>query len=331
MATTIQNYLSKCNEIIKAKPAYVHGKSSLKECDCIGMDKYAFRENNVSFSTTGTNFTARQQVDNFRKVNSVNDLHTGDVVFKAREQGEAGWELDKYPKYMPGGKYYNGDLRDYYHIGTVKSVYPLRIIHMTSPTAKTDDSIVNWKFAGTWKKEYISDADADVPEPFPYEPEPEPEPEYKKVFAENGKPVNLRKKASLKASLVDRIPVGSIVGKLVEEDGWAFVQWKDMRGWMMDCFLIDEDESEPPPSPEPDPVPEPEPDPMDETPEILTVYAENGLPVKLRKRPSTACNIWERLPVGTEVELVKKGEEWTQVNYKQYKGWYMMTKFLSHG
>jgi len=326
MATTIQKYVSKCEEVLNAKPAYVHGKSSLTECDCIGMSKYAFRENNVPFSTTGTNFSARQQVDNLRKLKSVDDLHVGDVVFKAREQGEAGWELDKYPKYMPGGKYYNGDLRDYYHIGTVKSVYPLQIIHMTSPTAKTDDSIVKWGFAGTWKKEYISDANPDIPEPAPYDPEPEPakDPVYMVVFAENGKPVNMRTKPSMKAALIDKVPVGCVVEKIGDDGaGWANIIWNKKRGWMMECFLVDEYT----PTPDPDEGD----DPTDEPGETLTVWSENGLPVKLRKKPSTLCNIYEKLPVGTEVELVKYGVEWTQVNYKQYKGWYMTTKFLSRG
>ena len=314
MATTIQKYVSKCEEVLDAKPAYEKGKSSLTECDCIGMSKYAFRENNVPFSTTGTNFSARQQVDNFRKLKSVSDLNVGDVVFKAREQGEAGWELDKYPKYMPGGKYYNGDLRDYYHIGTVKSVYPLQIIHMTSPTAKTDTTISKWGFVGNWKKEYISDASPDIPTP---DPEPAEDPVYMVVFAENGKPVNMRTKPSLKAALIDKVPVGSVVEKLKEdESGWAYIKWKNKTGWMIDVFLVDEYADD---------------DPIDDEPETLTVWADNGLPVRLRKRPSTSCDIYTKLPVGTEVELVEAGDDWCKVNYKDFEGWYMMTKFLSRG
>lgn len=318
MATTIKKYISKCEEVVRAEPAYMKGKSSLTECDCIGMPKYSFRENNVPFSTTGTNFSVRQQVDNLRKIKSVSDLHVGDVVFKAHEQGESGWELDKYPKYMPGGQYYNGDLRDYYHIGTVKSVNPLQIIHMTSPTAKTDTKIDKWGFVAQWKKEYINDIDpVPAPEPEPV-PEPEPaEPKYMVVYAENGKPVNMRVKPYLNAALVDRVPVGGIIEWLKEDGAWAYIKYGNRYGWMLDCYLVDEY------------TPTPEPD--DPSGEELTVWAENGRPVKLRAKPSTSCKLYDEIPCGETVILVSAGNEWCKVNYGKHKGWYMMTKFLSRG
>ena len=158
------------------------------------------------------------------------------------------------------------------------------------------------------------------------------EPVNKIVFSENGNSVNMRKSPRLNAALVERVPIGDTVTWLKEDgSGWAYIEWKKKRGWMMDCYLIDE--IVPDPIPEPD-IPEPaDPDPVPDDPagETLTVWADNGLPVKLRKRPSTSCNIWERLPVGTEVELVEAGSEWCKVNYGTFKGWYMMTKFLSRG
>ena len=314
MATTIIRYLAKCEEVVRAKPKYVRGQSNLQECDCIGMDKYAFRECGVSFSTTGTNFTVRQQVNNLRAINSVNDLSVGDVVFKAYEQWEDGWALEKYPKYMPGGKYYNGDLRDYYHIGTVKSVHPLEIIHMTSPTAKTDSQIGKWKFVAEWKKEFIIDSPQPEPAPEPTpKPEPEPTPKNMIVTSGNGKPVNMRKSPSLSGALVTRVPDGETVEWLKEDGaGWAYIRWNNKTGWMMDCYLEPEN---------------PEPYPGEE----LIVWADNGRPVKLRARPSTSCNVYDLIPCGTPATLVEPGEEWSQVDCGKRKGWYMMTKFLSRG
>ena len=57
-----------------------------------------------------------------------------------------------------------------------------------------------------------------------------------------------------------------------------------------------------------------------------TVWSDNGLPVKMRYKPGN--NLYESLPVGTEVEVVEKGDTWTQINYTPHKGWYMMTKYL---
>ena len=242
MPTTVEKYVAGCKEIVNAKPAYKLGASSLTECDCIGMDKYAFRKNGVKLTTTGTNYSARNQVDNLRVLNSVSDLSVGDIVFKANEPSDSGYNLPA--KYKPGGAQYNGDLRDYYHIGTVESVSPLRIIHMTSPTAKTDTKIGNWGFVAEWKKEFISDSPSPAPEPSP-EPEPQPEPEPAKmtavVFAPTGTTVNMRSSPKITSPLIEQVPIGKTVDVLEKGDEWSRVKWKWYKGYMKNQFLIFED------------------------------------------------------------------------------------------
>ena len=234
MATTIDEYLAQCQRVVDAKPKYVEGKSSLTECDCIGMDKFAFRECGVSFSTTGTNYTLRYQVEDIRPIVGTSDLSVGDVVFKARKPGEKGYDLPE--KYQKGGKNYNGDLNDYYHIGTVKSVYPLRIIHMTSPTAKTDTNLGKWGYAARWLPEFVQ-YDTPIPEPEPA-PEPEPTPETAVVYAENGRPVNLRARPSRAAALVDRVPCGETVEVIERGSDWCHIKWRWHIGYMMTEYLI---------------------------------------------------------------------------------------------
>jgi len=251
MATTIAKYVEKCNEVYEAQPAYVKGASDLTECDCIGMDKYAFRKCDVPFSTTGTNYSYRNQIDNARAISSASDLHVGDVVFKAYEPGESGYDLPA--KYQPGGSGYNGDLRDYCHIGTVKSVSPLQIIHMTSPSAKQDTKIGKWRFAGNWKPQYISDDPG--PEPTPPGPEPEPptpEPDKAVVYADNGQPVKMRAKPSSNCKLYWKVPCGTILDVLDWGDTWSNVrgQTEDgyQTGYMMRKFLKPVDQPDPVPS-----------------------------------------------------------------------------------
>ena len=244
MPTTIEKYVAGCKEIVNSKPAYKLGASSLTECDCIGMDKYSFRKNGVKFSTSGTNYSARNQVNNLRVLHSASDLSVGDIVFKAREPGESGYNLPE--KYKPGGAQYNGDLLDYYHIGTVESVSPLRIIHMTSPTAKTDTKIGKWGFVAEWKKEFISDSPSPAPEPSPEpEPQPEPEPEPAQmtavVFAPTGTTVNMRSSPKVTAPLIERVPIGETVDVLEKGDEWSLVKWKWYKGYMKNQFLIFED------------------------------------------------------------------------------------------
>ena len=58
-----------------------------------------------------------------------------------------------------------------------------------------------------------------------------------------------------------------------------------------------------------------------------TVYADNGKPVKIRAKPSTNCDLYWTREVGTELEVLEKGETWCKVRSRSRIG-YMMTKFL---
>lgn len=78
------------------------------------------------------------------------------------------------------------------------------------------------------------------------------------------------------------------------------------------------------PAPDPKPIPEPVPS----TGSTAIVYAENGFPVKLREYPSTSCRTWEKIPCGTQVEIIDPGETWAKINCGNRKGWYMMGQFL---
>ena len=236
MATTRTKFVEKCDVIVKAQPAYKLGCSSTTECDCIGMVKYGLHKNDVAFSTTGTNWTFRNQVDEIRTIRSASDLQYGDVVFKLKEPHEQGYNLPA--KYRPGGSAFNGDLNDYCHIGVVKSVSPLRIIHMTSPSAKTDTSIGKWKRAAHLKKQYISDYDS-APSYEPPVPEPEPNTDTATVYAETGRWVKMRKEPSTKCRLYDEVPIGAKVR--IDEFGyeWTKISYGRRKGWyMMTKFLI---------------------------------------------------------------------------------------------
>ena len=242
MATTRDKFVNKCEDIVVAKPVYKNGASSTSECDCIGMVKYGLRQNGVNFSTSGTNYSFRHHVDNIRSIHSASDLKFGDVVFKAYEPGQSGWDLPA--KYQQGGSEYNGDLNDYYHIGVVKSVNPLEIIHMTSPTAKRDNKIGTWGYVASLKSQYIEDSPSpEPPGPEPTPPTPEPG-QQATVYAENGKPVKMRAKPSTNCGLYDELTVGTLVDVVtIRSDGWTQVNHGVRKGWyIMSKFLIYGDE-----------------------------------------------------------------------------------------
>lgn len=248
MATTRTKFIRKCDEIVAAKPKYVKGASSKTECDCIGMLKYGLRECGVTgFSTLGTNYTFRLQVKNIRKITGPESLREGDVVFKVKKPGDEGYDLKT--RYKPGGKYYNGDLNDYCHIGVVKSVNPIRIIHMTGPTAKTDTSIGKWAWAAELDEKYVSDgkaasggsgagtgngssgsgAGSGAAEGAAMLSAT--------VIAQKGKTVNLRASGSMKARILARVPIGTTVYVIAQGDTWTQIQHGDKTGYMMTIYL----------------------------------------------------------------------------------------------
>ena len=57
------------------------------------------------------------------------------------------------------------------------------------------------------------------------------------------------------------------------------------------------------------------------------VTAPSGSTVKLRQKPSTSCNIYWDIPIGTEVLITDYGPEWCKVVTGGLTG-YMMTEFL---
>lgn len=61
-----------------------------------------------------------------------------------------------------------------------------------------------------------------------------------------------------------------------------------------------------------------------------TVYAEQGDTVNLRSRESTASGLVARVPIGSEVEALEKGDEWCKISANGHTG-YMMSKFLKFG
>lgn len=61
------------------------------------------------------------------------------------------------------------------------------------------------------------------------------------------------------------------------------------------------------------------------------VWSMDGGPVKMRQKPSEKCSLYDEIPFGTEVDVVKKGETWTQINAGKRAGWWMKTVFLVFG
>ena len=143
---SITEFLAAIEEIAAENPAYRKGGSGFDgTCDCIGLIIGAIQRCGGKWSGIhGSNWAARNEVSGLRKLVSNADLSVGDLVFKAKVPGQSGYDLPS--RYSSGS-----DKNDYYHVGVVLSVYPLRIRHMTTPAAKIDTKLGAWSHHG-WCK-----------------------------------------------------------------------------------------------------------------------------------------------------------------------------------
>lgn len=248
MNAVLQKFIDKVFVIKSLNPTYRQpGDGSDGTCDCIGLVIGALRRMGINWFSQpgaihGTNYAVRKAVTGFEKIGSAANLKVGDVVFKAYAKGEKGWTLNKYPRYLPGGKYYNGDLNDYYHVGVVTSVSPLGITHM-STRCRTDNKLGEWAYHGRLNlliKAHAYDDDPEpTPTPTPPQPTPTPTPgQSATVYADNRLPVKMRMKPSTSCGIFDKLPCGTVVTLNEYGDDWCKISYGKRSGWyMMTKFL----------------------------------------------------------------------------------------------
>ena len=189
--------------------------------DCSGAFVRAYRKYGLSIYH-GSNRIAREYVV---KLLPPDRARPGMAAFKARQPGAQLYALPN--AYKPGGKYYDGDLNDYYHIGLVDAdpryVINAQAVRTGVVRSKLAD---NWHFVAALKA--VSDE----------EETPMEELHQAVVTAENGKPVNLRKAPSIQAARICAVPVDSRVAVLNEVDAdWAEIRYGAQTGYMMRKFL----------------------------------------------------------------------------------------------
>ena len=140
---SLNEFLAAVEEIAAENPRYRKGGSGFDgSCDCIGLIIGALQRCGGKWSGIhGSNWTARNITEGLKRIASNADLEVGGLVFKAKAPGTKGYDL---PSRYKGDK----DPNDYYHVGVVLSVYPLRIRHMTTPAVKIDTKLGAWTHHG---------------------------------------------------------------------------------------------------------------------------------------------------------------------------------------
>ena len=225
MSVTLSAFLTAVDAIAAERPAYrLGGKAEDGTCDCIGLIIGALNRCGMKWpGIHGSNWAARNAMAWLLPVSDASDLTVGDIVYKARRQGETGYSLPERYAADP-------DRSDYYHVGVVRSVSPLRIVHCTSPGGVvTDAKLGKWAYRGGLTLVDRSD----------YRPEDTAEPVCTgtaTVTASSGSTVNLRPGASKSGKVLMKVPVGSEVTVLEVNGSWAKVE-VPITGYIMTDFL----------------------------------------------------------------------------------------------
>lgn len=227
MTVDVKTFLAKVEQIAAEEPSYRSGGSGTDgTCDCIGLIIGAIRRAGGSWrGTHGSNYAARNEVTYLNPINSASLLMVGEAVFKAYSPGDEKYNL-------PSAYDSNSDKRDYYHVGVVISVDPLRIRHMTTPKPKIDTSIGKWKYHG-WLKKIGEGTTGEQPGELPEMNEP--------VYFRGGNesaPIRMRSGPSTDRKIIADIPQGTD-GFLLEvvDEKWSKVQVNGKTGYVQQVFI----------------------------------------------------------------------------------------------
>lgn len=195
--------------------------------DCSGAFVYAYKQYGKSIYH-GSNRIARVETV---ELLPISEAKPGMAAFKARNPGDNRYNLPS--SYKKGAKYYNGDLRDFYHIGLVSERGTV-LNAQSSATGFVESKIDSWTCVAYLKQvDYGDDAAEDSTKDNSTAKESIPA----VVTAESGKTVNLRATGSLKGMILERVPVGATVEILDETDDWALVNSGKYIGFMRTTFL----------------------------------------------------------------------------------------------
>ena len=112
MSVSLTTFLKNIKKIQASNPIYKTGGTGQNgTCDCIGLIMGAmYMAEHKRYDMHSTNYFARYQMQTLDNIN--NGYEIGSIVYKRREDN--GTLNDRY---KPGGRYFTGDLYDYYRNG----------------------------------------------------------------------------------------------------------------------------------------------------------------------------------------------------------------------
>ncbi len=239
MAIGVMTFLRGIGRIAASAPRYQTGGTGKGGvCDCVGLLMGAmYAAGRAAYPMHSSNYFARCQMETLTPIASAGSLHVGDVVYKARSPDQSGYSLHK--RYLVGGRYFTGDLRDYYHIGVVTGETPLVITHCTKDVAAgidgitTDGKLGKWAYFGRLKGLNYDDVTGDTGQKGASMATL-----YDAKVTTTGGILNIRSAASISGKDLGDIPNGALVQVLEEVNAdWARVYWEGIEGYVKREYL----------------------------------------------------------------------------------------------
>ncbi len=225
----VRAFLRGVASIVAERPAYrlgMDGTGGL--CDCIGLVIGGIRRAGGTWTGThGSNWAARNAMASLRPTDRPG---LGEIVYKAREPGAAGYDL-------PAAYAAHPDQRDYYHAGVVTSTAPLQVTHCTSFAGGGGIKVDNLETVpGAWAHSgRLNDVD--------YENAVDElggvvdKPALMWTTASSGRTVNMRSKPSKDGLVMARVPIDTQVQALSSSGDWRHVSYAGKTGWIMAGYL----------------------------------------------------------------------------------------------
>ena len=145
----VSGFIGRVKKIAERDLKYrVGGVGKDGTCDCIGLIMGAMYElGHKKYDLHSTNYFARYQTMEMVTLKSSTEIYAGMILYKARTNQD---KLNG--RYLPGGRYYTGDVLDYYHVGVVTRAKPLEIVECTEYGSVTgvvkSSTIKGWHYGG---------------------------------------------------------------------------------------------------------------------------------------------------------------------------------------
>lgn len=213
---------------------YIWGHHEKGVVDCSGAFYYSYKILHGLPMYNGSNRIARVYIAGnlipFKEAREKGLILPGMAAFKHKAPGQSGYNLGS--GYKPNGAYYNGDLNDYYHIGTVDDDINYVLNAQSAKTGFVRSKITeNWSHVARMKNiDYGGDPVEEKTMVVIRTPD----------TSSGTNTVNVR--TSPNGSVLFTVYFGSVVQKSEDNGEWSKITFGGKTGWMMSKFLRDQEQ-----------------------------------------------------------------------------------------